>query len=54
MSDHTLDELRQFPGEWRRRGLMPPHALEAMVAARLAMHHHTGTPDPTYADFFSA
>jgi hypothetical protein len=48
-----LVRLRQDPREWRRRGLTPPAALDAMVRERVL--GDGGLPvDPSYADFFTA
>ncbi|MBF4605655.1 MULTISPECIES: hypothetical protein [Curtobacterium] len=46
----TLEQLRQSPVEWRRRGLTPPADLHEIVQARLSAH--MGHADPSYADFF--
>lgn len=51
---HSLAELRQYPREWRRRGLTPPAALDAIVTARLNDTVGLAAPKPTYADFFAA
>lgn len=37
------------PDQWRRRGLLPPAELDALVHARLGW---LPVDDPTYADFF--
>ncbi|MFZ7089331.1 hypothetical protein [Curtobacterium sp. RRHDQ10] len=49
---HNLAELRQDPIEWRRRGLIPPAALEAMVNERVGAVAHVPA-EPSYADFFA-
>jgi hypothetical protein len=51
-----LQTLRRSAAEWRRRGLTPPEAIEAMVTARInegPFPHAGGGQDPAYADFFS-
>ncbi|MEV7932692.1 hypothetical protein [Curtobacterium sp. ER1/6] len=49
----TLMQLRANPMEWRRRGLTPPDALQAMVEERLAQPGHSPiVGDPSYQDFF--
>lgn len=51
-----LQTLRRSAAEWRRRGLTPPDAIEAMVTARInsgPFPHAGGDQDPAYADFFS-
>ncbi|MBF4609010.1 hypothetical protein [Curtobacterium sp. VKM Ac-1393] len=48
----TLEQLRQSPSEWRRRGLTPPADLDEIVQARLSAH--MGHADPSYADFFAS
>lgn len=58
MREHQLDlqTLRRSASEWRRRGLTPPDAIEAMVTARInsgPFPHGGGAQDPAYADFFS-
>ncbi|KQO61449.1 hypothetical protein [Curtobacterium sp. Leaf261] len=53
---HDLQTLRRSASEWRRRGLTPPEAIEAMVTARInsgPFPHAGGAQDPAYADFFS-
>ncbi|PZF34266.1 MULTISPECIES: hypothetical protein [unclassified Curtobacterium] len=52
--DDAMDELRAQPFEWRRRGLMPPIELEALIARRLSGVVRGVPADPTYADFFVA
>lgn len=48
-----LVQLRQDPREWRRRGLTPPAALDAMVRERV-LGDGALPLDPSYADFFTA
>lgn len=50
-----LDSLRRSSAEWRRRGLTPPDAIAAMVAARVAGPSDAAFigGDPAYADFFT-
>jgi len=49
----TLMQLRANPVEWRRRGLTPPDAIQAMVEERLAQPGHAQlVGDPSYQDFF--
>ncbi|UBQ02313.1 hypothetical protein [Curtobacterium sp. TXMA1] len=38
------------PEQWRRRGLLPPAELDALVRARLGW---LAVEDPAYADFFT-
>ncbi|MDQ0540875.1 hypothetical protein QF011_003453 [Curtobacterium flaccumfaciens] len=44
-----LEDLRQDPEEWHRRGMYHPDELEHIVRWRLN-HGHTGI---AYADFFA-
>ena len=50
----NLALLRQNPMEWRRHGLTPPAALQAMVDARVRSYDPAPSTEPSYADFFAA
>lgn len=50
----TIAMLRQNPMEWRRRGLTPPAALQAMVDAKIRSYDPQPAAEPSYADFFVA
>ncbi|KQO64242.1 hypothetical protein ASF23_16905 [Curtobacterium sp. Leaf261] len=49
-----LDHLRSLPVEWRRRGMLDPGAIRALVEDRLRSDYGTsGEPEVRYADFLS-
>lgn len=50
----TINHLRQYPTEWRRRGLTPPADLDAIVTARINQAPPYPVREPAYADFFTA
>ncbi|WP_181429213.1 hypothetical protein [Curtobacterium sp. MCSS17_008] len=47
---HVLDQLRQDPTEWHRRGMHAPSEIDRIVTERLGRR----TAEPSYADFFVA
>jgi hypothetical protein len=52
-TQNDITQLRANPLEWRRRGLTPPDAIQAMVEERLREPGHSPVVgDPAYADFF--
>jgi len=50
----ALDDLRRDPLEWRRRGLTPPAALDALVHARVHGRPVADAAELAYADFFAS
>ncbi|MCC8906358.1 hypothetical protein [Curtobacterium sp. GD1] len=49
MTPPSIDELRQWPEEWHRRGMRHPDDVDALVHRRLI----EDLPDePVYSDFF--
>ena len=50
----SLDVLRRHPVEWRRRGMMSPSEIDALVAARVGgTDRSLAAAEPSYADFFA-
>ncbi|WP_144710444.1 hypothetical protein [Curtobacterium pusillum] len=54
---HHLQQLRQVPSEWHRRGMTSPAEIDALVATRVGETFSAVSglhAEPSYADFFVA